>query len=511
MAALRINDQQREFLAFVIARDPALTSLTALVTEALTQAPHPARAAHVRTDPLTAAHDRADPPGAAHDRANPPGARLRDDPLAARLRADPPGAHIRADPAAIAHADDNPDRAEPAHGDAPHPNPLPDAHVRDEPVRGERVRAEHVLAPGTGKAVEVRAGEVLTVTQILGHQCVDLNVFTLADRHERLHVGRTRGIAGTHPGAGDVLWSNTPWERPIAVILRSTARTDTTFPFCSRLIYSAFFGMHGRTNCEQIQQEAQREYGLLPWEMHESLNLFMSTENGVIQRNTARPGDHIAFLALHDLLMIPNVCGDDLTNCSNFGLRPVRVTVMAATADDHETGRRAVARAAGLGLPSPAPFRRGGAMAQRSPCSGSPADPARSPADPGRSPANSARSPADPARSPADPARSPADPARSPGDPGRSPADPARQGASGRLDPPASLPAAARLQRDPAYVPAYPYLARLATIDVPVALDAARFAEVRDFARYGDDDASALRDIVLSHAIDRLGAFPGNA
>ncbi|WP_229068457.1 urea carboxylase-associated family protein [Actinoplanes sp. DH11] len=304
--------------------------------------------------------------------------------------------------------------------------------ARREPPRRTPVR-RHLLEPGTGKAFEVDAGQVIRISQIAGHQCVDLNVFSRRDGRERLHVGRTRGMQGQRPGPGDVLWSNAPWERPIMAIAGGTATTDTRFPFCSRLIYSAFFGLHNRTNCEEIQNEAQREYGLSPWDIHESLNLFMHTGTGpggeaVIRRNRARPGDHIEFVALLDLLVVPNVCGDDVTNCSNFGMRQVAVTIEQGRPADAELARTARNRAAILGLP------------------------------------------------------------------------PARE-----------VPGARPLRRDPGFVPAFPHLP-LRRADVPVEVGEAlthRFTRARNLDLYAADD-DALRDITLSWAIERLGAFTGN-
>ncbi|MET0424337.1 MAG: urea carboxylase-associated family protein [Actinoplanes sp.] len=317
----------------------------------------------------------------------------------------------------------------PAHSRSPATPPVGPAPPSRTPV------AEHILGPGTGKAFEVSAGRVIRIEQIEGHQCVDLNVFVLADPRERLHVGRTRGMQGRHPAPGDVLWSNAPWERPIMAIVGGAATTDTQFPFCSRLIYSAFFGRHDRTNCQEIQNEAQREYGLAPWDIHESLNLFMHTGAApdgepVIHRNRSRPGDHLEFVALLDLLVVPNVCGDDLSNCSNFGLRPVRVTIEHGRPADAEHARSARERAVSLGLPEPR-----------------------------------------------------------------------------------EVPGARPLRRDPGYVAAFPYLP-LRPADVRVEAGEAltrRFGQARNTELYADDDAAALRDIVLSWAIERLGAFTGNA
>lgn len=310
------------------------------------------------------------------------------------------------------------------------PEPSAERGAIAAPPRRTRI-VEHVIAPGTGKALVVRAGQVLRVSQIEGHQCADLNVFHLHQRRERLHTGRTRGMQGPHPGAGDVLWSNAPWERPIMAILASTTSTDTTFAYCSRLIWSACFGLHDRTNCQEIQHEAQREYGLAPWELHESLNLFMYTAldptgTAVIRHNDSRPGDFVELLALIDVLAVPNVCGDDLTPCSNFGLRPIRVTVEQGLPSDVASAAAAHDRATLLGLPRPGPTI---------------------------------------------------------------PDEP--------------------LHADPTYVPRFPHLPlrpahREITIDDHLVR---RIAAARDTARYGADDAAALRDLVLSWAIERLGTF----
>jgi uncharacterized protein len=333
-----------------------------------------------------------------------------------------------------AHLDDIGDLVRAALADAPAHEPLgaTPPHSPEPPPRTPG--QEHILEPGTGKAFEVSAGQVIRVAQIEGHQCADMNVFVLGDRRERLHVGRTRGMQGRHPGPGDVLWSNAPWERPIMAIAGGSATTDTEFPFCSRLIYSAFFGLHDRTNCQEIQNEAQREYGLAPWDLHESLNLFMHTATGpdgeaVIRRNQAQPGDYLEFVALLDLLVVPNVCGDDLSNCSNFGLRPLRVTIEEGRPEDAEQARTARDRAAVLGLP--------------------------------------------------------------------------------RLR---ETPGARPLRRDPAYVAAFPHLPLLAA-DVQVEVGDAltrRFTQAKNIDLYAGDDAAALRDITLSWAIERLGAFTGN-
>ena len=199
--------------------------------------------------------------------------------------------------------------------------------------------ASHVIEPGTGKALEVRKGQVLRIAQVEGGQCADFNCFNLHDYKEFMHVGRTRTLHGFNPGAGDFLWSAPPRERAMMYILADTVRAnDVMFPRCSANLYESVYGFRRHTNCHDIQSEAQREYGLTPDDVHDSFNLFMVTriagERGRIERQTSKAGDHVEFLALMDVLAVPNVCGADVMRTSNFSLKPLKLEVFSASKRD---------------------------------------------------------------------------------------------------------------------------------------------------------------------------------
>jgi hypothetical protein len=108
------------------------------------------------------------------------------------------------------------------------------------------------------------------------------------------------------------------------------------FPRCSAALYESLYGLPVHTNCQDIQAEAQREYGLTPDDVHDSFNLFMHT--GVdaagrltIDRQRAKAGDYVDLLAVVDVLAVPNVCGSDLMRTSNFSIKPVKLSVLAAS------------------------------------------------------------------------------------------------------------------------------------------------------------------------------------
>lgn len=194
-----------------------------------------------------------------------------------------------------------------------------------------------VLEPGTGKGIELRAGQILRIEQIEGGQCVDFNAFNLHDYKEYMHCGRTRTVHGFNPSEGTFLWSQPPRERALLYILKDTVgRNDVLFPRCSAYLYESAYGFHDHTNCNDIQAEAQREYGLTPDDVHDSFNFFMNTEIGTdgratITRQSSQAGDHVELLALTDVLAVPNVCGADIMRTSNFALKPIRITVYEAT------------------------------------------------------------------------------------------------------------------------------------------------------------------------------------
>lgn len=224
----------------------------------------------------------------------------------------------------------------------PHPRPAGRPWNWQEPTTPTDTRTvltNLVLEPGTGKALEVRAGQILRIEQIDGDQCADLNVFNMHDYREFMHAGRTRTLHGINPGEGDFLWSAPPRERALMYLQADTAHTnDTLFPRCSANMYESIHGFAEHTNCADIQAEAQREYGLTPDDVHDSFNLFMATRvvdaMPEIVRQATKPGDHIELLALVDVLAVPNICGNDIMGTSNFSLSPLRVQVLTATREE---------------------------------------------------------------------------------------------------------------------------------------------------------------------------------
>lgn len=199
------------------------------------------------------------------------------------------------------------------------------------------VQFEHVMEPGTGKAVPVQRGQILRIEQLGNGQCADFNAFNLHDYKEYFHTGRTRHLHGLHPTEGDHLWSAPPRERPMLTIMRDTVGTnDVLYPRCTGFLYEYQYGFAQHTNCHDILAEAIREYGLTPDDVHDSFNFWMHTgvdeqDHPYIKRMLAKKGDYVELIAQIDVLAVPNVCGADIFSTSNFELKPIKVQVLEAT------------------------------------------------------------------------------------------------------------------------------------------------------------------------------------
>lgn len=203
-----------------------------------------------------------------------------------------------------------------------------------------KVIEELIIEPGTGKALEMRRGQVLRIEQTSGRQCADFNCFNLHDYKEFFHTGRTRHLHGLHPTKGDFLWSAPPRERPMMAIIEDTVGTnDILYPRCSAFLFEYQYGLPVHTNCHDMQAEAQREFGLTPDDVHDSFNFFMHTGvdpsgHPFIAKNTAKKGDYVELLALIDVLAVPNVCGADVMMTSDFELKPLKLVLSEGSEQD---------------------------------------------------------------------------------------------------------------------------------------------------------------------------------
>ncbi|CAN1722081.1 Urea carboxylase-associated family protein [Hyphomicrobium sp. 1Nfss2.1] len=181
------------------------------------------------------------------------------------------------------------------------------------------------IAPRSGTAFELRKGQRLRVTDPQGEQVSDMLAFSMADVRENLSSGRSLDYASKlFLSTGDVLYSNR--SRPMLEIVEDTVgRHDFLLTPCSadtfRIIYGDDSPHHG---CQGNFERALAPYGITADDIPVAFNIFMNVaidgESGAIavKPPRSRAGDHIAFVALMDLVVALTACSAPQSNNGSF-------------------------------------------------------------------------------------------------------------------------------------------------------------------------------------------------
>ena len=182
------------------------------------------------------------------------------------------------------------------------------------PTQSGPSRLDFVLEPVMGKAIPVKKGERLTLTQLGDGQRVEFNCFNLHDYKERMSVGHMRREA-FHIGTGRIIWSNSPRYRPMMkiVAMPDSCGSDLLVAGCWHGGLDRQYGLTDHPNCQDTMADAIAEYGLTNDDTHDPLNLWLNTDwdhvGAYLVPNTGRAGDKVEMVALMDVLAVPAICG----------------------------------------------------------------------------------------------------------------------------------------------------------------------------------------------------------
>jgi uncharacterized protein YcgI (DUF1989 family) len=196
---------------------------------------------------------------------------------------------------------------------------------------GARELVEDFVIPiRSGRAWEVKAGQICRILTVGGPQVGDLNVWNRHNPRERLWTSRTRQLQRAHVSTYDRLWSTLPYLRPLLTITKDTlagygrdaeggrvhdllgSRCD---PYVNRMLTGEDFDYH----CHSNLTRAVLPYGLTEFDVHDVLNVFQCTglneeDKYFMKACPAQPGDFLEFFAEIDLLCALSTCpGGDLS------------------------------------------------------------------------------------------------------------------------------------------------------------------------------------------------------
>jgi uncharacterized protein YcgI (DUF1989 family) len=192
------------------------------------------------------------------------------------------------------------------------------------------------LAPQTGTAFEVRAGQRVRVTDPLGEQVSDLVSFARGDVREWLSSGRTIDYANTiYLTTGHVLYSNR--SRPMWTMVEDTVgRHDFLLTPCSPDTFRIIYGNTApHPSCFGNLATHLAPFGIEPDAIPTTLNLFMNVQVAAHGELTIGPprskaGDYVVLRAEMDMVVGVTACSAELSNNGSF--KPIDVEVLDAAA-----------------------------------------------------------------------------------------------------------------------------------------------------------------------------------
>ena len=194
------------------------------------------------------------------------------------------------------------------------------------------------IAPCSGRAVELEAGDVLVVIDPMGQQVSDLTAFARDDLAEYLSSGRSIDYAARlWLSTGDILYSNR--SRPMFTILEDTCgRHDFTLTPCSKEMFEKLYGEDvGRPGCEGNLATALAPYGIGRDRIPVAFNIFMHVSFDAASGEVAvlpplsRAGDHIRLRAEMPLVVAMTACSAGQSN--NFSYKPIDFRIERARND----------------------------------------------------------------------------------------------------------------------------------------------------------------------------------
>ena len=182
-----------------------------------------------------------------------------------------------------------------------------------------------------GRAVRVDAGRRFRVVDLEGSQVVDLFAFVADDPTEYASAEHTRvELARLFPRIGEAFVTNL--RRPILRFVADTSPGyhDLLCASCDPARYRILGADGWHASCRENLEEAMAGLGHEPVAIPQPINLFMRTPpmpDGTIAFLPAesRPGDHVEFEALMDVIVVASSCPQDMNPINRGVPTPVAI------------------------------------------------------------------------------------------------------------------------------------------------------------------------------------------
>jgi uncharacterized protein YcgI (DUF1989 family) len=183
------------------------------------------------------------------------------------------------------------------------------------------------VAGYSGKAVSVKSGQFIRVTDVVGNQIGDLFAISAEDHTEFLSPSVTRLMnLSLFPQVGQSFYSN--HDRPILTFIadHSPGYHDMLMASCNTKFFEAL-GFENHPNCRDNYFKAIAEAGVKHTIIPDPVNIFQNTPvlpNGTIVAGVtmSKAGDYVILRAEMDVILVLTACSTEAINgCKSSPLR----------------------------------------------------------------------------------------------------------------------------------------------------------------------------------------------
>ena len=188
---------------------------------------------------------------------------------------------------------------------------------------------EYFIQPCSGKRIDVKRGQMITVIDPDGGQVVDFFAEVAGNKSEFLSPGVTIDCNDSlRLREGDMIYTNL-YRPMMKVIADDVGEHDLLHPCCRPEMYDFFYhNGDGHPNCLDNINDALEEHRpiITP------VNLFMHTKintDGTIsvEAPLSKAGDRIVMEALMDVVLGVAACSVSESRCNSGKCSPVRVVI----------------------------------------------------------------------------------------------------------------------------------------------------------------------------------------
>jgi uncharacterized protein YcgI (DUF1989 family) len=197
--------------------------------------------------------------------------------------------------------------------------------VAESPLTGRVARRASQVRPAQGQAFEVKEGQFLQISDMLGKQVAVCVGFNLNDFNETLSPSNTRlGNNALMLREGHILYSNRH-NRMMTIIADTVGRHDMLTPACNAQRYVEDYGIADHSNCVDniVRAMEARKYTIEPDQLPDPINFFMNVGFKAggeldIREPLSNRNDNVLLKALMDCLIVISACPNEQSPMNGF-------------------------------------------------------------------------------------------------------------------------------------------------------------------------------------------------